>query len=145
MARSTVRLYVAAVTLVVFFVLWTTVAAKPWTAAKAVTKPAPDRRLAALDRWQRRLRREARSVDRTLARRWQAYHRRLRVREHEIAAARSRHRQELAAASAAAAASVPTSYASGPASQVVSLPPRVSVVTLPPATAPATSSGSSHP
>lgn len=149
MRNGTVRLYVLAVTLVAFLVLWATVAAKPWTAASAATKPARDRRLQALDRWERRLQREAHSVDRALARRWRDYHRRLQAREHEIALARRRHAQQLAAAraaSAAAATSVPTSYAAAPApAGVVSLPPKVTVVTLPPAAAPATSSGSSHP
>lgn len=149
MRNGTVRLYVLAVTLVAFLVLWTTVAAKPWTAASAAAKPVRDRRLQALDRWERRLRSEARAVDRTLARRWRDYQRRLRIREHEIAAARRRHAKQLAAAraaSASAATSASTSSSAAPAAPgVVSLPPKVTVVTLPPAAAPATSSGSSHP
>lgn len=146
MRNSTARLYVFAGTLAVFFVLWATVAAKPWTAASAATKPALDPRLRALNRWERRLRHEARAVDRTLALRWRDYRHRLRVREREIAAVRRRHAQELARARAAgAAASAAASYAPAPSAGVVTLPPRVTVVTLPPASAPATSSGSSHP
>jgi hypothetical protein len=147
MRKGALRLYLLGVTFVAFFVLWATVAAKPWTAASAATKPARDPRLKALDRWERRLHREARAIDRTLARRWRDYRRRLRVREHEIAATRRRYAQELAAARASASRAAPaaTSYAAAPSTQVVSLPPKVTVVTLPPAAAPATSSGSSHP
>lgn len=147
MRSTTARLYVLAGTLAVFFVLWATVAAKPWTAASAATKPALDPRLRALNRWGRRLRHEARAVDNTLALRWRDYRRRLHVREREIAAVRRRHAQELARAQAAAgaAASVAASYVPAASTGVVALPPKVTVVTLPPAAAPATSSGSSHP
>ncbi len=136
------RLYVAAVSILVFFVLWAVIAAKPW--ADAATRHTVDPRLAALDRRQRRLEHEARLVRQTLDRRWHEYRSRLRRREAQIRRLNRRHAQEVAAAAQAAAAYVPTAVASSGA-RVVTLPPAVKVVTLPPAAAPSTSSGSSRP
>jgi hypothetical protein len=152
MKPHTLRLYVASVTLLVFFVLWAVIAAKPW--ASASSRSAPDPRLVALERRQHRLQRQARQVKQTLDRRWHAYRARLRARQAQIRELERRHAQEVAAAAAAAAAagSTPT-YSStsaaaagaAPATRVVTLPPQVKVVTLPPTASAATSSGSSHP
>jgi hypothetical protein len=147
MQSHALRLYVVSATVLVFFVLWAVIAARPW-AAKAAS-PGVDPRLAALDRREQRLRREAQTVNRTIARRWHAYHRRLQAREALIRELQRTHARQLAAAARAAAASVAApvaSYSAGASaagSQVVTLPPRVRVVTLP--GPPATSSGSSHP
>jgi len=78
MKSNVLRFYVAAVTMLVFFVLWAVIAAKPW--ASAATHPGADPRVAALERRQRRLDREARLVKQTLDRRWREYRARLRRR-----------------------------------------------------------------
>lgn len=143
MTSHALRLYVAAVTLLVFFVLWAVVAAKPW--ASTGGHAAPDPRLVALNRRQRRLERETRVVRQQLDRRWREYRRRLHKREALIHKLEQRHAAQVAAARAAAAnaaATYPAAAASvAPAAQVVASAPQVRVVTLPPAT----SSGSSHP
>lgn len=148
MSVHPVRLYVAAVTLFVFFVLWAAIAADPW--ASAAARKGADPRLAALERRQRTLQREARVVKRSLDRRWHEYRVRLRRREARIRTLERRHAQQVAAASRAASAPSYASVgspasASAPAARVVALPPQVKVVTLPPAASPVTSSGSSHP
>lgn len=137
------RLYVGAIALLCFFVLWATVAAHPWAAA---AKRTADPRLVALAARERRLVREAALVKRLLARRWAVYEHQLTVRRREIAAATTRHEQALAAARAAAArtaaatswtppASTPAPSAVPAATRVVTLPPAVQVVTLPAVTA----------
>jgi len=142
MKSHVLRLYVAAGTMLVFFVLWAVIATKPW--ADAATRHGVDPRLAALDRRQRRLEREARLVKRTLDRRWREYRSRLRRREAHIRRLDQRHAREVAAAAQSASAYVPASAAPSGA-RVVTLPPRVKVVTLPPAASASTGSGSSHP
>jgi hypothetical protein len=148
MRGHTVRLYAAAATLLAFFVLWATIAARPWAPARARADP----RILALAARERVLRREALQVRHLVAKRWHVYERRLRAREHVIALARHRHAEQLAAAHAAAAriAAQPTAYSApppgasatpAPATQVVTLPPPVRVVTLPAVTA----TSSSHP
>jgi hypothetical protein len=142
MTSHALRLYVAAVTLLVFFVLWAVVAAKPW--ASTGGQATQDPRLVALNRRQRRLERETRAVKQELDRRWRAYRRRLRKREALIHKLERRHAAQVAAARAAANAALtyPATGVSGvPAAQGVTSAPQVRVVTLPPAT----SSGSSHP
>jgi hypothetical protein len=144
--NHTVRLYAAAAALLAFFVLWTTVAAKPWATAK---QPAADPRLVVLAAREHRLRAETTAVKRLVAHRWKVYERRLRARRREIAAAERRHAQQVAAAQLAAqriaaaqavasrtlAAAAPAgSPGPSPASRVVILPPRVQVVSLPPVT-----------
>ena len=148
MSAQRVRLYVAAVTLLVFFVLWAAIAANPWESAAA--RKGADPRLAALERRQRSLQHEAHVVKRSLDRRWHEYRVRLRRREARIRTLEQRHAREVAAASRVASA--PSSGSAGsppsaaaPAARVVTLPPQVKVVTLPPTASPATSSGSSHP
>jgi hypothetical protein len=128
--------------MLVFFVLWAVIAAKPW--ATAATRPGVDPRLATLNRRQRRLEHEARLVKQTLDRRWHAYRVRLKRREAQIRRLQRRHAQEVAAAAQSASAYVPTAVASSGA-RVVTLPPAVKVVTLPPAASPSTGSGSSRP
>jgi hypothetical protein len=63
-----VRLYAAALAVLLFFVLWAVLAARPWTSAA----PA-DPRLAALDRREAALRVEAAAVQARLDRQWSAY------------------------------------------------------------------------
>ena len=135
MRSHALRLYVFSITLLVFFVLWAVIAARPW-AARSGTNPA----LRTLAVRERHLRHEARVVEKTVRRRWADYRRRLHAREAQIHALERRHAALLAAANVAARAA----SSSAPASRVVTLPPQVRVVTLPPV-GPSTSSGSSHP
>ena len=100
------RLYALALALLVFFVTWAAVAAKPWAAAKAKADP----RTAALAARERALRHEAAVVRRVVARRWARYRVELKQRNAAIAAAQ---RTQLAASSAAPSAAV----------RVVNLPP----------------------
>jgi hypothetical protein len=138
MRSSALRLYVFSITLLVFVVLWAVVAAKPWAAARGGTSPA----LKALTARERHLRYEARVVEKTVRRRWATYRRRLRERDAQIRELERRHAAQLAAANAVAVNA--SAYSAPAASSVVTLPPQVRVVTLPPA-GPSTSSGSSHP
>jgi hypothetical protein len=149
MRKRTLRLSAAAAATLAFVVLWSSIAAKPWATTK---RPAQDPRLLALTAREHRLRAEAIAVKRLVARRWHVYERRLRVRRRQVAAARRRHAEQLAAARAAArriaaaqAAASSVSYAPAPAAppaaaapaaapRIVTLPPRVQVVTLPPVT-----------
>jgi hypothetical protein len=137
MRSPVLRLYVFSVSLLLFFVLWAVIAARPWTAVRSGVSPA----LKALQARERHLGHEARVVERTVRRRWAGYRRRLHAREAQIRTLERRHAAQVAAANAAA---VSVAAYSAPASSVVTLAPQVRVVTLPPAGA-STSSGSSHP
>ena len=90
------RLYATALALVLFFLTWAVVAARPWTSAAA------DPRLRALALREARLRAEAKHVNAIVARRFADY------------------RRALAARRAAQARAV---RAAAPAVQVVNLPP----------------------
>src|SRR5512146_2312299 len=105
------RLYVAGVTLLVFVVLWAAIAAKPW--ASTVARHALDPRLAALNGRQHRLEREARTVKRTLDRRWRDYRQRLRQRQAQIRKLERRHAAEVAAAARLAGTASTYAPASG--------------------------------
>jgi hypothetical protein len=124
MTNHTARLYAFAVALLILFLTWAVVAAKPW----ARTKAAADPRVKALIVRQHRLRRETVVVRRLVALRWQRYRVRLRVRRIAIAAAVKKHQQALAAAQLAATTySAPSSPGGGsygaPAVRTVVLPP----------------------
>ncbi len=158
MKHHTARLYVASATLLVFFLLWATIAAKPWASP---SKQAADPRVVALQARQRALEREAAHVKAVVASRWHRYEEALRSRERQIAAAKRRHDEQVAASRAAyaqlaayrarstaaasavqtvtttvvshstSAASAPPPPAPAPAPPP---PPPVQVVTLPPVT-----------
>jgi hypothetical protein len=137
MRSPALRLYTLSITLLVFFLMWAVIAARPWVAAGSGTNPALDR----LTARERHLRHEASVVKARVRRRWAAYQRRLRARQAEIRALERRHAAQLSAMSAVASSPV---YGA-PTSRVVTLPPQVRVVTLPPTSTPSTSSGSSAP
>ncbi len=82
MTNHVARLHAGALALLVFFLVWAVVAARPW-AQPAETDP----RAAALERREQRLAREARRVNRVVERRFATYRRRLARRQREIAAA----------------------------------------------------------
>lgn len=98
------RLYALALAILVFFLAWATVAARPWAAPAAA-----DPRVAALAAREQRLRHESVVVRRIVNHRWAVYRARLRTRQAQIATAKR------------------ARPASGPA-------PSVRVVTLPPLT-----------
>ena len=139
MRSHALRLYVFSVTLLVFFVLWAVIAAKPWAARARGSEPG----LNALNRPQRHLEHEARVVERTVHRRWAGYRRRLREREAQIRTLERRHAAQLAAANARRRARCVVLRRSRRLASS-RCAPQVRVVTLPPA-GPSTSSGSSHP
>ncbi len=101
MTSHTGRLYALAVALVVFFLTWAVIAARPWVAAK------PDPRLAALTVREQQLRRESIAVQRLVQQRWAIYRVQLRQRQAQVSAVRQ---TQLVAAAA-------------PAVRVVTLPP----------------------
>jgi hypothetical protein len=82
MTSHTGRLYAVAVALVVFFLTWAAVAARPWASAQA------DPRLAALAARERRARHESLVVRRIVRHRWAVYRVQLKHRQAQIAAAR---------------------------------------------------------
>jgi len=130
MTNHVIRLYAFAAALLLFFVTWAAIAAKPW-ASHASAKADP--RWAALATRERALRHDAIAVRRVVNRRWRVYRVQLAARKHEISSAQRRHQQALAAARAAAAtvsaASSAPSYSGSTGSA-----PSVRVVTLPPIT-----------
>jgi hypothetical protein len=106
--NHTGRLYALALALVVFFLGWAVVAARPWSTQAA------DPRLTTLAARESQLRREAQLVNRVVARRWAAYRTALRDRRTQIAAAKAQ------------AARVAASYNAAPAAgsvRIVTLPP----------------------
>jgi hypothetical protein len=106
MASHAGRLYALALALVVFFLAWSVVAARPWGRA------TPDPRLRALAVREAKLRQQAKLVNQVVALRWALYRRALKDRRAEIAAAKA-HAAQLAAVSAAPVSQV----------RVVTLPP----------------------
>jgi hypothetical protein len=102
------RLYALALGLVVFFLAWAVVAARPWGT------PAVDQRRQLLVAREVQLRHEALLVNRIVTERWAAYRKALRTRNAEIAAVKARAAQQAAAAAAAPAVS---------SVRVVTLPP----------------------
>jgi len=99
------RLYALALALLVFFLTWTAVAAKPWAHN---SKRVADSGLAALAAREQRLRRESLVVRHIVQRRWTVYRAELKTRKAQIAA---RHAQPSVAPAA------------GPSVRVVTLPP----------------------
>jgi hypothetical protein len=104
MTDTSHRLYAVVTAVVVFFVSWAAVAAKPWATAK------PDPRLAALSQREQRLRADAKLVQQVVDQRLVAYKIALKARKTQIARAQANSQQ--VAQSVAA-----------PAVRVVNLPP----------------------
>jgi hypothetical protein len=114
------RLYALALALVVFFLAWAVIAARPWATATA------DPRLRTLAVRQTQLQREAKAVSKVVAARWARYRVQLKARRAEIArvnaaaaAASAAAAQAAAAVSAAPAASAPVQVVNLPAAHVV--------------------------
>jgi hypothetical protein len=110
------RLYALALALVVFFLAWAVIAARPW--ATATTDP----RLRTLAVRQTQLQREAKAVGKVVAARWARYRVQLKARRAEIArvnAAAAAAAQAAVAVSAAPVASAPVQVVNLPAAHVV--------------------------
>lgn len=122
MTNHIARLYAVALALVVFFLTWAVVSARPWAAQ--ATPAGKDPRIVALERREVRLHRESIRVQRLVKRRFHVYKVRLRARKHQIAAIETSNAR--AAAAALAATSAP--------SWTPSAAPSVSVVSAPPVT-----------
>lgn len=112
------RLYSLALTIILFFVLWAAIAARPWARANA------DPRMAALAAREQHLRHDSALVQRIVAARWALYRVDLARRKAAIATWQRRQAQ----LAAAPAPTVSTNYGVGAAA------PAVRVVTLPPLT-----------
>jgi hypothetical protein len=125
MTDHVARLYAGALALLVFFVVWAVVAARPWAEAGET-----DPRMAALERREQKLMRESRRVNKVVERRFATYRRRLVRRKREIAEAE-------AAAAAAAVPSAPAASSVAPTSSAPAAPaapPPVAVTAAPPVT-----------
>jgi hypothetical protein len=114
MTSHTGRLYAVALALVVFFLTWSVVAARPWASS---TRSDP--RVAALAVREQQVRRESIAVQRIVRRRWAVYRAALKRRRTQIA---NVHQAEAAAAAAASVQAAPSIQAA-PSVQVVTLPP----------------------
>jgi hypothetical protein len=114
MTNHVVRLYALAGSLLVLFLTWAAVAAKPWASQPSVKA---DPRWAALAIREHKLHRESVVVQRLVAKRWQVYRVELAARRQAISSAVKQHRQQLAAVQATTAA------ATAPSVRVVTLPP----------------------
>ena len=125
MTDTSHRLYAVAIAVVVFFVSWAAVAAKPWATAK------PDPRLVALAQREQRLRADAKLVRLVVDSRMAAYQSALRTRRAQIAAAKVQ-------MAAAQARSLQVSQSTARVSQHTAAP-TVRVVNLPPLTVTRTS------
>ncbi len=117
MTDTSHRLYAVVIAVVVFFVSWATVAAKPW----ATTKTDP--RLVAIAQREQRLRTDAKLVQKVVDRRMQAYTIALKAREKQIAAVKAQAAATQASSLATAQSSAGSPQSAAPAVRVVNLPP----------------------
>lgn len=124
MTDHTVRLYAATVGLVVFFLFWAAIAAKPW----ASTGEA-DPRAAAIERREQLLARETRRVNRVVKRRFAVYSKQLAGRKRAIARRDRENASTLAAVPSAGGSALAAS-----ATSAAPAAPSVSVTAAPPVT-----------
>jgi hypothetical protein len=113
------RLYALTLALVVFFLAWAVLAARPWATASA------DPRLNALAVREAQLRREAKLVGRVVTARWARYRVELKARRAQIARVNAASAAAAAAATAQAATAAAPASTAAPAVQVVNLPAHV--------------------
>ena len=91
MKNHLVRLYTAAGAIVVFFLLWATVAAHPWATTEQVTPQDP--RLIALAHREKKLQKRAVVVNRVVGQRWAVYEKRSAHRQWQNTVALQQHMQ----------------------------------------------------
>ena len=134
MTNATRRLSIAAIAILVLFLSWAFVAARPWAAHASA---APDPRVQLLAQREARLRHDAVLVNHVVARRWKHYQVALHKRQLAIARAKATHAHQLVAArqaavsAAAAQVSSSRSYSSGRSTASAAAAPPVRIVTLP--------------
>jgi hypothetical protein len=117
MTDTSHRLYAVVIAVVVFFVSWATVAAKPW----ATTKTDP--RLVAIAQREQRLRTDAKLVQKVVDRRMAAYNLALKARQRQIAAVKAQAAATQARSLATTRSNVGSAQATAPTVRVVNLPP----------------------
>jgi len=130
------RVYAISAAIVVFFLSWAVIAARPWVEAPTAKV---DPRLVALDARERNLRKDAVQIRAIVQKRWALYHTQLVRRKHLIAVrkkAQAAAAQQALIAQRSVVRSVP-SY-SAPSSHVASAPSAPIVRVAPPAAPPAT-------
>ena len=123
MTNYTARLYTLVGAVLVFFVVWATIAAHPW---RTQTAAAQDSRLALLHAREQRLRAEALAVKRIVDKRWSVYQAQLALRKQEIASVQAANAKAPSASLASATYSAPSSggyAAAAPSVRIVTLPP----------------------
>ena len=126
MTNHIARLYAIAITLVVFFVTWAVVSARPWASAAT---PAKDPRLLALEQREARVHQESVRVRKVLKHRYHVYRVELRKRKRQIAAIEAANARAASATVTVASSSPSWSAPSAPSVSVVSAPPVTSTHT----------------
>jgi septal ring factor EnvC (AmiA/AmiB activator) len=131
MTEHVVRLYAAVIALVVFFLFWAVIAARPWAAAGE-----SDPRMETLQRREQALAAEAKRVNRVVKRRFARYERQLARRKRAIARRERENAAAVAAASAPATGGGTAAVAPSSSGVVAAAPaaPPVAVTTTPPVT-----------
>jgi hypothetical protein len=130
MTNHVARLYALATSLIVFFAVWLTISAHPWSQSSTASSAASPQTAALIAR-ERQLRAETRRVNLIVNRRFAAYRKALARRNHVNAVARAQHAGQLTAARNAAVVAS-QSVASAPVqSSSVAAPAPVRIVTLP--------------
>ena len=134
------RVYATTLAIVVFFLSWAVIAAKPWVSAPTAKT---DPRILSLNAREQRLRKDAIQIRAIVQKRWTVYQAQLVQRKHMIAA-RKKAQQALVARQAALAAQqaqyVPRASSSAPTyhAAAASAPSAPIVRVAPPAAPPAT-------
>ena len=129
MTNHVARLYALATSLIVFFAVWLTISAHPWSQSSASS--AASATTPALIARERHLRAETRRVNLIVNRRFAAYRTALARRNHVNAVARARHAGQLAAARNAAVIAAQRVVSAPAQSSSVAAPAPVRIVTLP--------------
>ena len=128
MTEQVVRLYAAAAGLVVFFLFWAVIAARPWAAAGE-----KDPRAEAIELREQKLARKTRRVNRVVKLRFARYERQLARRKRAIAR-RERENAATLAATSSAGGSVATSGSSSFSAPAAAAPSAPTVTAAPPVT-----------
>lgn len=126
------RVYAISLAIIVFFLAWAVIAARPW-AEPPTAKTDP--RIVALNVRERRLRADAVKINALVKKRWAVYRVALAKRKHQIAAVNKAQAARAAQAQVVQAAqTAPATHSAAP-----SAPPVVRVTPAPPATSTKTS------
>ncbi len=131
MTNSLGRVYAITAAIVVFFLSWAIIAARPWVSApEAKTDP----RILALNSRERRLNKDAIAIRAIVQKRWTVYRARLVKRKQQIAAAKKAQQALLAQQARVAQSSAPST----PTYRSTAAPSAPIVRVAPPAAPPAT-------